>query len=156
LLDETIMQKISLAPVPMIASTQSSILSRLLSPAMLVNIIQDGQYDLFEYLDDLKRGIWAELYANQPVDQQRRNVQRAYVIYCARELSPATPPPASGGPVAITPVQGQTDAPGIFRAHLHELLSDVKYAIDKSTDKMTRNHLIDIQKRVERALEIDK
>jgi hypothetical protein len=154
LFNETIMQMVNVVPANQIGSTQSSTLARLLSSAMLMNIIQDKQYDLFEYLDDLKHGIWAELYANQPVSQQRRNVQRLYVNCCARELAPPAAP-AAANPLMAAAVPAQTDAPGILRTHLHELLSDVKYAVDKSTDRMTRNHLVDIQKRIEKALGLD-
>jgi hypothetical protein len=155
LINESIIPNVTFDPVAQVGTTQTPILLRLLSSAILANIIRDKQYDIFEYLDDLKRGIWSELYTGQPVDQLRRNLQRAYVANCARELTPAAPA-ANAGQATPGASQALTDASTLLRGHLTELLGEVVNAIDKTSDKLTRYHLKDIQKRLEKALELDK
>jgi hypothetical protein len=154
LLDETITPYISFDPVSALGSTQSSVLSRLQSPAILTNLIKDKQYDVFEYLDDLKRGVWTELYTHQAIGMPRRALQKMYVANCAKELTP-TPPTGNVNPMAA-PAQTLNDASTIFRGHLTGLLEEVTGAIDQANDKMTRYHLKEIQKRIEKALELDK
>jgi hypothetical protein len=153
LLDESIMPDVSLDPVAQLGNIQSPVLSRLQSPAILMNITRDKQYDPFEYLDDLKQGIWTELYTNQPVDLPRRNLQRAYVANCAKELTAAAPAGNANQGPGQSSSQGQNDAAGIYRAHLTELLGDVVHATGKTGDRMTRAHLLDIQKRIGNALD---
>ncbi|MDR1273384.1 MAG: zinc-dependent metalloprotease [Odoribacteraceae bacterium] len=151
LLDESIIPNINIDPVSLVGTNQASVLSRLQNPTILMNIIRDKQYDLFEYLDDLKQGVWTELYTNQPVDLLRRNLQRAYVANCTKELT-VTPPTGNTVPFSA-PNQSQNDAAGIYRSHLTELLGDVVHAAGKTSDRMTLAHLRDIQKRIEKALE---
>jgi hypothetical protein len=151
LLDESIMPNIDSDPAALVGSTQAAILARLQNATILNALLRDKQYDLFEYLDDLKQGIWTELYTNQPVDQLRRNLQRLYVTNCLKELTVSAPPAGNAAPGAA-PAQGQNDAAGIYRAHLTELLGDVVHAISKASDRMTLSHLRDIQKRIEKVL----
>jgi hypothetical protein len=155
LVDNALVPYVGIDPVATFGSQQTNVLTRLLSSAVVMNIVRDEQYDVFEYLDDLKQGIWTELYDNKPVDLGRRNLQRMYVTNCARVLTPA-PASATANPLLPTATPGQNDVAGIFRGHLTGLLADVKNAIEKATDKMSLYHLQDIQKRVEKVLELDK
>jgi hypothetical protein len=157
MIDKTITPYIGIDPAALVGNNQSSVLSRLLGSAVLVNIVRDGQYDVFEYLDDLKQGVWTELSTGAPVDFSRRALQRAYVANCSRELT-AAPATTNTNPLlqAMAAAQSQNDVAGIFRGHLTGLLAEVTDAIDKTTDTMTRYHLQDIKKRVEKVLELDK
>ena len=159
LLDDSIMHYTSINVASSLGNIQASMLSRLQNPTILTNIIRDKQYDVFEYLNDLKQGVWTELYSNQPVDQIRRTLQKNYVANCIKGLTPATSAAnailqaASG---ATNTVQAQNDVTSLFLGHLTELLEDVANAIDKTSDQMTRYHLLDVRKSVKKALGIDK
>ncbi len=73
---------------------KSNALSRLLGSGTLTNLISDEiryknvkVYTCEEFLNDLKKNIWSELYTGKPIDFNRRGLQRTYVDLTFKSLS---------------------------------------------------------------------
>jgi hypothetical protein len=108
-----------------------------------------------ELMADLKTGIWSQLRTGGATDIYRRNLQKAYVERMVelipKEGSPAITLAAAFG--AATPRTINTDLPSIARGHLMELQAEIKRATPRTTDRISRYHLIDLDKRIENALD---
>jgi hypothetical protein len=126
---------------------QQRVLGSLLSSARLTRLVEqetidgDGAYRPVDFLGDVRRGIWSEVYADGPVlvDAYRRNLQRAYIETLAERVN---------GPQA-----NPDDARALFRGELKTLEADLKTAASRTTDRTTRLHLEDIQVQIARALD---
>ncbi|MBG9377427.1 zinc-dependent metalloprotease [Panacibacter sp. DH6] len=114
-------------------------------------------YLVDEMMDDVKKGVWSELASKRPIDNMRRNVQKAYVEALISILNPAPPQQISGLPASFAALLGtnvkNTDVPSIVRAHLVSLRADILAAIPGTTDKMSKYHLQDVAERIKRALD---
>ena len=75
-----------------IRTGQQRVLNSLLSSARIARLVEqeaiDGAaaYRPLDFLADVRKGIWSEVYGTAPVkiDAYRRNLQRAYVETLAR------------------------------------------------------------------------
>jgi hypothetical protein len=124
---------------------QSSALSRLQNANTLNRMIKNEElikgmkiYPALEFLDDLKKSVWRELYTGRPIDIYRRNLQKAYIENTSNTLK------ATG-----------SDASSLMRAHLLSLKKDVKKAI-RSQKGLSKYHLQDIVQKIDDKLNIDK
>lgn len=165
LFDKDVLNKFS-SPTTneMAGNTQISVLNRLLSSDRLNRLAlcsnrfgAANTYQMDEMLTDVKNGVWSELTTKKPIDNMRRNLQKAYT----EALISIINPPASqgaispftitlfGGPVSVK----NTDVPSVVRAHLSALRSDILAAIPLTTDKLSKYHLQDVAERIKRALE---
>jgi len=123
------------------------VLNSLLSTARVNRLVEqealDGAaaYQAIEFLADVRKGIWSEVYgdAAPQVDPYRRNLQRAYIETLGTRIN---------GSAAAS-----DDARAFFRGELKTLDSDLKTAIQKTTDRATRLHLEDIQTQIAHALD---
>ena len=130
-----------------VKNSQQRVLGSLLSSARITRLVEqetldgDGAYRPVDFLNDVRRGIWSEVYAEGPVavDAYRRNLQRAYIETLADRVN---------GPQAAA-----DDARALFRGELKTLESDLKAAGARATDRTTRVHLDDIQMQIARALD---
>lgn len=95
-------------------------------------------YTPVELLGDLRKGLFKEIAAEQPVDLYRRNLQRAYIDHLGRSL--------------IKP-KADSDLPTLARFELMEM--GAMFEDSKSSDTMTQAHILDLAARVERWLEAD-
>ncbi|MGZ3924572.1 MAG: zinc-dependent metalloprotease, partial [Flavisolibacter sp.] len=110
-----------------ISSLQSGTLSRLVSNTTLNKLFRfeaeqpTNAYTATEMLTDLRKGVWSELAAKQPIDIYRRNLQKSYVEALDHLINPD---PMSGIQIsfggAITPTINPrtTDAISIAKAQL--------------------------------------
>jgi hypothetical protein len=97
-------------------------------------------YTVGEFLDDMNKGIFTELYENKNVDTYRRNLQKAYVARMIRQafdkpdVDQLLPP--------MTFHIYQTDIPGLLKDALRqEQVLFRKALANPGLDKMTRLHL---------------
>jgi hypothetical protein len=97
-------------------------------------------YTVGEFLDDMNKGIFTELYENKNVDTYRRNLQKAYVARMIRQafdkpdVDQLLPP--------MTFHIYQTDIPGLLKEALRqEQVLFRKALANPGLDKMTRLHL---------------
>ncbi|RFS21447.1 DUF5117 domain-containing protein [Chitinophaga silvatica] len=158
LIDQDLLNKFGGDAPSLIASRQEPILDRLMN-VNTINKLSSAEatfntknaYQPIEMLTDLKKGIFSEIYAHQPVDVYRRNLQRAYVDNLSKLVSPAAP--ASGNmmmPMVANP--GKSDASAIGRSQLIALKSELQ-ANAGTADVMTRGHIQDLIARINKALD---
>ncbi|HEY4207868.1 MAG TPA: hypothetical protein VGM31_13690, partial [Puia sp.] len=103
-----------------------------------------------EYLTDMEKAIWREVYQKRNIDIYRRNLQKNY-IQCMSDVLHYTP---SGG--IIEPPTTVSDVQSVIRGHLASLKAAVVAATPMATDKMTRYHLQDLQYRIGKILDPEK
>jgi hypothetical protein len=162
LLNKSILEKVTSPVEEKISGLQDSWLNSLLNPMRLNRIITStnrdaGAYTLDEYITDLKKGIWSELPARAPIDNYRRNLQKAFVERLS-SLASITPATAGGGGGGITISFGpsidvkKTDIISVARGTLRGLKAEIAAAIPAYGDKMSRYHLQDLNDRIDRVL----
>lgn len=168
LLDTDILRRIEPAgAVERVRSAQVGVLNRLLEPSRMARLLEaevvDGGEDVFtaaELLDTVRRGVWAEVYAPQPIDPLRRNLQRGHLerLETLLESDPTIP----GSEFAryymgVTPVNvTQSDIRPLARGELQDLDRAIAQALRNgrvAQDRATRLHLEDIRARIEKALD---
>jgi len=105
-------------------------------------------YSINALLGDMKSGIWSELNTKQPIDQFRRDVQKAYVnalLRCMKEAelgSNAIGLLFGGAQAAeLTPLTTGTDIGALIAVHLEDLRKEVLAAIPATTDQDSKAHL---------------
>src|SRR5690554_4950497 len=150
-----------------IRDAQARVLGMLLNEARMNRLIEyealarrsEDAYTLADLLADLRAGVWTELSAGSVrVDVYRRNLQRAYLEAAERLLAPPPQRPqqgnAPGGPQAAQrPSRPNSDVRPAMRGELVELERRVRAAIGRSADAMTRLHLEDVRRELQRILE---
>jgi len=139
---------------------QVSVLNRLLDPGRMQRLIEaearvgDDAYALPELFEDVRGSIWSELTSRSPIDVYRRNLQRAYVE--RMEFLMTQEPAAFGGSFAAfsTPVDvSQSDIRPFVRGELVTLRVQLRQAVGRATDRVTRLHLEDLVIRIDDILD---
>ena len=111
-------------------------------------------YKMTELFDDLRKGIWTELGAGKSIDVHRRALQRAHIERLELLLT---------GSVAAMPAQfrafagaqinaAQSDIRPMARGELKTLQSQIKSAIGRTSDRMSKLHLEDAAERINKVL----
>jgi cobalamin biosynthesis Mg chelatase CobN len=107
-------------------------------------------------MDDVREVIWNELQGNRAIDVHRRNLQRAYIERLEHLMTEELP----GVSASIREFLGwtqvnvsQSDIRPIVRDQLETLLADVQTTRNSVSDRATRVHLNDIERRIEAILE---
>ncbi|WP_066404365.1 zinc-dependent metalloprotease [Flavisolibacter tropicus] len=157
LLDKNILNKIAEPVNNNVNTLQTNVLSSVLSASRLARMIEASErfgstnYSALELIADLKAGIFSELRTGSATDMYRRNLQKAYVerVIALLPTDAAATPSASPVPVINTK---NTDVPSIARGHLTELLAEVRSAINRTNDKVSKYHLMDIAQRIDQTL----
>jgi hypothetical protein len=113
-------------------------------------------YTLSTMLDDLRRGVWSEIYAGQSIDAFRRELQSDYLTQLRNKLNPPPPTAAAaarqfGAPV--TPLSD--DAKSQIRGTLVTLRSDLRSAVSHG-DRATQLHVAGAIKRIDDILDPKK
>ena len=111
-------------------------------------------------LDDVRRGIWAEIYSSSPrADAFRRELQSDFLATIDGKLESSgchnrdRPPPPQFGPPA--PVLSD-DAKSHLRGELATLRADIQRAIPRTTDRSTKLHLLGAVHRIDEILDPNK
>ncbi len=163
LLDEDILRRIEHAgAVDRIRSIQAGQLDLLLNPQRLARLIEaearlgDAAYAPLDMLEDLRKGLWRELDANEAINPWRRNLQRAYLEDMGRLMTEevTAPPAASRRFLGYTPINvSQSDIRAYVRGELETLRGDAQRAARRVQDRPTALHLKDILVRIENILD---
>ncbi len=114
-------------------------------------------YSIPEMLTDVKRGVWSELAARKPIDVYRRQLQQMYVDKMNTVLNPPPPVVIPAGIIIgrgfTPPVDNDyVDVQASVRSHLTSLKAEINAASLTSTDQMTKIHLKEMSRRIEKAL----
>ncbi|HEY8919495.1 MAG TPA: zinc-dependent metalloprotease, partial [Chitinophaga sp.] len=163
LLDKDILQRTGNDATTVILARQEPVLDRLLSTGTLNKLLNasamegNNAYQATDMMNDLKKGIFSEVYTHKPIDIFRRNLQKAYVKNLTELLSPGGSPSMSGGMTIMfgsAPADpSRTDVSSIARAQLTTLRNEMRTAAAAMPDNMSRYHLTDLVQRITSALE---
>jgi hypothetical protein len=113
-------------------------------------------YTLNTMLDDVRKGIWEEIYAPSTViNVFRRELQNDHIALIKNKMEPPAAPAGGGGGgfggAAATPLS--EDAKSHLRGQLSALKDEVERAIRKAGDKPTELHLRAALHRIETILD---
>jgi Met-zincin len=161
LINNDIYSRTGLSGLSVIGNIQDNMLNRLLSVRTLNKLVDaesaqgNNAYQVIELLNDLKKGIWSELPARKPVDIYRRNLQKSYISILSNIINPPTSQPitiAPGITINLSTGSDKSDIISVVRAHLAALKNEVNAAAVAIADPMTKYHLQDVSKRIDKAL----
>ncbi|PKD42401.1 zinc-dependent metalloprotease [Rhodohalobacter barkolensis] len=140
---------------------QVSVLNNLVDPQRIARLIEyDNRsdadvYSPYEFMDDVRGTIWTELDRNREISVYRRNLQRAYIErmeYLMTEELPSVPA-AFRQFVGFTSVDvSQSDIRPIVREQLEILQRDINNTRNSVSDRATRIHLADSERRIDNIL----
>ncbi|AUC16031.1 zinc-dependent metalloprotease [Tenacibaculum sp. SZ-18] len=146
-----------------IRTLQVRTLNRILKPGRMVRLVENETlnsrkaYTLLEMMNDLRRGVWKELYtANKSVDPYKRNLQRAYLDRMDFLLNKAKNQRGTnnGGYFKQTGVNiNQSDIKPVVRGELKRLKLDIQRNIAASRNTITRYHFQDAVDRINTILD---
>ncbi|NOT52091.1 MAG: zinc-dependent metalloprotease [Chitinophagaceae bacterium] len=160
LINQEIFSKTGQSGLNVVGNVQDNMLNRMLSNRNLSKLVDaeaalgNNAYQVIELLNDLKKGIWSELAARKTIDIYRRNLQKSYVNILSNILNP--PPPQSvniqGITLTVSSGNDKSDVSSVVRAHLATLRAEVNAAAVATVDPMSKYHLQDVVKRIDKAL----
>lgn len=144
-----------------IRGVQANTLNSVLDLGRLGRVIEnealngDKAYKITELFDDLRKGIWSELPAGKKIDVYRRALQRAYIERMDYLMTNDGPNiPAAARRFYGTQINAsQSDIRPIARGELKVLQKDIKSAIARTSDRMSKLHLEDALERVNMILD---
>jgi hypothetical protein len=163
IIDQEILHRIeSAGMVERIRSFQVRTLNNILEPGRMARIIEnetlngDAAYDIMDFSEDLRNGIWSELRTRKAIDTYRRNLQRAHVerLQYLMENEQTPIPPQFRSFMTRTNVDvSQSDIRAVVRAELREINRQIGIALPRYRDPMSRIHLEDMRERIEDILD---
>ncbi len=164
LMNKEILDRISAPTSDRITMIQDNMLGNLLGTGRLNRLIASNNrdaaaYRIDEYLDDLKKGIWSELAVRKPIDNYRRNLQKAFVERLGNIVSPPSNASSSGtGGIVISFGPSvdikKSDIISVAKGTLRSLKAEIQTALPGYADRMSRYHLQDVVERIERVLDV--
>jgi hypothetical protein len=160
LYSDTVVHMLGIRILDNIGTIQGMVLNHIMSAAALLQVsemanLSKDPYTLDEYLTDMERAIWREVYQKSSIDIYRRNLQKKYLECLGDVLNPPGAK-ATGGFMIIEPGTTASDAQSIVRGHLASLNTAIAAALPLVKDKMTRYHLQDVQYRIAKMLDPQK
>lgn len=111
-------------------------------------------YKITELFDDLRKGIWTELPAGSTIDVHRRALQRAHIERLELLLTGSIPPLPAQFRQFVGPQinAAQSDIRPMARGELKTLQTQIRAAIGRTSDRMSKLHLEDALARIEKIL----
>ncbi len=163
LLDENIFNKIEHAgSIERLRNTQVRTLNNILDFGRMTRMIENetingrDAYALVDMMVALRRGVWSELNSGRTIDTYRRNLQRAYIDrmeFLMNNEQQRIPPAFRRFFVRTNVNVSQSDIRPIVRAELKNLRSNLRAAIGRTSDRLSRYHLQDAVERVNNILD---
>lgn len=147
------------------SGTQETIIGSLLTNEILYNFSDkefygEKEYGIEEYLDELSKYILSELKTGKPVDGiERRYLQRLFVEGLADKIKPGATSIMRAGPMLFmvnANVNENSEASSKLKEYLIGLNVKLKTAIAGMKNAATKLHYMDLQERLESALEAAK
>lgn len=158
LLDQEILYRIEASGVTnSIKNLQSGILRSTMNAGSMIRLSEQSAldmnaYSLFEMLEDLRSGIWSEIYSNKNIDVFRRNLQKEYIstVSTVFELD------SFGGGFSGPSIDiKDSDLRSALRFELDQLKTDINRARPFIKDRASRAHLDDITARINEIVDED-
>lgn len=151
LLDAEILRRIEHAgALDRVRNLQGRILGSVLDAGVLSRlnehyIFDDSNYAPLEMLEELRQGIWSEVYNNSAIDPYRRNLQRLYLEQIEEFFTNDTMRAGWNSMDIKT-----SDIRPILRVELNELVDDIEGA--RINDRLSQAHLDDVLERIDAIL----
>ncbi len=172
LIDTDILRKVEpTGEITRIVAAQSSLITALLQDAKLTRLIENEAtaksssevYTFSELLNDVRHGVFTELYASGPVkvDVYRRGLQRAYLTDVGAKINPPAAGAAAGGRGGggggggrggAGPGNNTGEIKSMLRGELKLLDSEIATSQKRATDVATKRHLDDLRQQISHIL----
>ncbi|MFY0602842.1 MAG: zinc-dependent metalloprotease [Flavobacteriaceae bacterium] len=145
-----------------IRGLQVNTLNRILKLGRLARLIENQTlngnkaYTILTLMGDLRRGVWSELYNGRAIDPYRRNLQRAHIdrLGYLMNVKSQRRAPNFGAYIKQTRVNvSQSDIKPVVRGELKRLKRNIRAAIGKAPNTITRYHLQDAVDRIDDILD---
>ncbi|MFO8147197.1 MAG: zinc-dependent metalloprotease, partial [Gillisia sp.] len=136
-----------------VQNLQTRSLNALLDEDRLKRMVSNEQvneqqaYTALEMMDDLRKGIFSELYAGRNADAYRRNLQRSYVDAAAGYVKKVK----EGGNDAVL----KSDIIALMRGEMERLKRDINRQKNRVNNNLTRYHWNDLVARIDAGLNLD-
>ncbi len=154
LIDQEIFNKIEFdGNVERLRGTQERTLNNLLDFGRMARLIENSEingreaYGLLDMMSELRNGVWSELRKGGEISTYRRNLQRAYInrmdYLMTQEQENSRFSRGTSVDVA------QSDIRPVVRGELVTLQRNIRNAVGRSNDQLTRYHLMDALERIE-------
>jgi hypothetical protein len=158
LLDKDILRRIEHeGALERVKNLQARILNSVMAADVLIRLNEtytfDGNqaYAPLEMLEDLRKGVWGEIYSMKPIDAYRRNLQRLYLDNMEQLFTNDT----SGGFRNKVDIKN-SDIRAFLRVELNQLQKDLNRAATRISDRITRAHIEDSLQRINTILNPDE
>ncbi|MEM6965852.1 MAG: zinc-dependent metalloprotease [Bacteroidota bacterium] len=168
LVEEDILRRIeSSGTINRIGNYQRKVLNDILEPTRLARLIEDESlngekaYTMINLFDDLRLSIWSELKNGDPIDTYRRNLQRTHMERVAYLMSTRRGDASlryfDDGGYGYSAINVSTsDVRPMARADLRTLKKEIKEAIPRFKDEMSKFHLEDALEQIDLMLNPNK
>jgi hypothetical protein len=157
LLDKEILRRIEHAgALDRVKNLQARILNDVMAADVIVRLNEshvfegDDAYAPLEMLEDLRRGVWAEVYEMRMINPYRRNLQRIYLDNI-ESMFTNDESVSFRSRVDIK----NSDIRAFLRVELNRLRNDLGRAQTRISDELTRAHLEDALFRIDDILDSD-
>jgi len=155
LLDKEILRRIEHAgALDRVKNLQGRMLNDVMGADVMMRLAEaqifDGNnaYAPLDMLEDLRRGVWAEIYEMTTIDPYRRNLQRLYLD----NIEELFMNDESGGFRNQVDVKNSDIRP-FLRVELNQLQNDLERAQTRISDNFTRAHIDDALLRINEILD---
>ena len=162
MLDENIFSKTEFSgSIERVRGLQARTLNNILDAGRMARMIENETlngsskaYTLVTMMNDLRKGVWNEVYSGRSIDTYRRNLQRAhldrlnYLLNEAKNQRGTNRGYFKQSGITIN----QSDVKSVVRGELKRLQKDVKRAMN-SGNTLRRYHLQDVVDRIDMILE---
>lgn len=160
MMDEEIIARIGdFGALERIRGVQVTSLNGILEWGRLGRVIENealngsDAYKITELFDDLRKGIWTELPTGKTIDVHRRALQRAHIERLKLLLTGENNVPAQFRQFLGPQLNAeQSDIRPMARGELKTLQTQIRGAIGRTSDRMSKLHLEDALARIEKIL----
>ncbi|MFK7747778.1 MAG: zinc-dependent metalloprotease [Kordia sp.] len=161
LLDDEIFNKTkSFGVTDRIRSAQVRTLNRILDLGRLGRVMENETlndnkaFSMLELMRDLRNGIWTELRSGKKIDAYRRNLQRGHIDRLSYLMTAESPRVPARFRAFFSPLNtSQSDLRAVVRAELNTLKRQIRNAIGRTSDTMSKIHLRDVIERIDAILD---
>lgn len=159
LINQDIYSRTGINGLSIVGGLQDNVISSIFSNRVFTNLLNgeavmgSNAYTLNELLVDVKKGVWGELVSKKAIDIYRRNLQKSYVSQLLGFLTQGSTPVTVGGvTITVTSSTDKNDIKSVVGAHLASLRSEMLSASASIADPMSKYHLQDLARRIDKVL----
>ena len=154
LLNQEILNRIEASgAIERVQNLQTRVLNNLLDEDRLKRMVSNEQmngkkaYSAVELMDDLRKGIFSELYSGRKTDAYRRNLQRSYVDAASAYLQQLK---GEDNEAVL-----KSDIIALMRGEMERLKKNISARKNNNSDSLTKYHWNDLVARIDAGLTVD-